>query len=144
MQCRLRISLNMSSAGTCLARPFTIRCLLQALMHWSGKLMPSVFRGWARAVAHSQDRRTAFGIAGESYNAHLLRRAVLYWLTGVKARLAQQQLLRHAVARLAGAKLFLRFSSWCAAIGLASWQFAVLLRDLQTGRQALGSARRPE
>ena len=93
--------------------------LLQALLHWSGKLMPSVFRGWARMVAHLQDRRTALAGAVDSYRTCLLRRAVRCWLEGVEARLEQRQLLRHAVARLAGAKLFLRFHSWCATIGWA-------------------------
>jgi len=93
--------------------------LLQALLHWSGKLIPSVFRGWARVVAHSQDRRTAVASAVDSYQTHLLRRAVSCWQEGVKARLEEWQLLRHAVARLAGAKLFLRFHSWCASVGLA-------------------------
>ena len=88
-------------------------------MHWSSKLTPSVFRGWARVVAHSQDHRTALVSAVDSYQTHLLRRAVRCWAKGVKARLAQRQLLRHAVARLAGAKLFLRFYSWCATAGWA-------------------------
>ena len=86
-------------------------------MHWYGKLIPSVFRGWARVVAHLQARRTAHACAMDSYQTHLLRRATCCWLNGVKARLAQRHKLRHAIARLAGAKLFLRFHEWCAAVG---------------------------
>lgn len=91
---------------------------MQALMHWSGKLLPSVFRGWARVVTALRNRRTACVGADESYETHLLRRAVRCWRRSVQARLAQRRLLRHAVARLAGSKLFLRFQSWCAASGM--------------------------
>ena len=86
-------------------------------MHWSGKLLPSVFRGWHLAIKSLHDRRTACVIAIESYEAHLLRWGLRCWLRSVAVRLAQRRLLRHAVARLTNSKLALRFYSWCGARG---------------------------
>ena len=89
--------------------------LLQAIMHWSGKLLPCVFLGWVRVAESQRDHRAANASALDSYKGHLQRRALRCWRRGITARLAQRRLLRHAVARLQCSKLFVRFHGWCAS-----------------------------
>jgi hypothetical protein len=78
-------------------------------------------RAWATVVASQRDRRAANAGALESYEGHLQWRALRCWRRDIARRLAQRRLLRQAVARLQGSKLFVRFRGWCTPAKILTW-----------------------